>query len=183
MRFLLALLLSAGACAQPNVLLICVDDLRPELGCYGVEHAITPHLDAFAATARVFERHYVVAPTCGASRAALMTGLAPTAMAHLDNGAVVARVEEMTLPRLFKNAGYATATVGKVTHWPVDPPRSPDELNGDWTRVVRFDSAPWGDNKDAFFAYADGSVRGARRVAHRRMAGRRGRCLPGCAHR
>ena len=53
---------------RPNILLICVDDLRPELGCYGAEHVQSPNIDRLAAEGRRFARHYVQAPTCGASR-------------------------------------------------------------------------------------------------------------------
>ena len=143
---------------QPNVLLICVDDLRPELGSRG-SPAITPSLDALAAEGRRFDRHYAVVPTCGASRAALLTGLAPSTPEHLGNGAVAARQDEPTLPRAFRNAGYTTATLGKVMHWPADPPTSPDELPGAWSRTLHYDSEPWGNDADAFFAYADGTVR------------------------
>lgn len=160
MRAILLVFMAAALCrAQPNVLLICVDDLRPELGCAGAAHAITPNLDALAGSGRLFTRHYVAVPTCGASRAALITGVRPSHRSHLGNGAVKATNERMSLPRAFKQRGYVTATLGKVTHWPVDPPHAPDELQDAWTRVLRFDSTPWGDNKDAFFAYADGSVR------------------------
>ncbi|MCA8990125.1 MAG: sulfatase-like hydrolase/transferase, partial [Planctomycetaceae bacterium] len=60
-----------------NVLFIAVDDLRPELGCYGVETAQSPYLDRFSETAVTFDRHYVQVPTCGASRYALLTGRSP----------------------------------------------------------------------------------------------------------
>ncbi|MFT7170102.1 MAG: iduronate 2-sulfatase, partial [Paracoccaceae bacterium] len=60
-----------------NVLFISVDDLRPELGCYGSTAADTPHMDAFAATALRFDRHFVQAPSCGPSRYALLTGRSP----------------------------------------------------------------------------------------------------------
>ena len=54
-----AMLLSCTSQPQPaardvnryNVLLICVDDLRPELGCYGAAYAQTPHIDRLAAAA------------------------------------------------------------------------------------------------------------------------------------
>ncbi len=60
-----------------NVLFIAMDDLRPELGCYGVTSAQSPHLDRFAKRAILFERHYVQVATCGASRYALLTGRSP----------------------------------------------------------------------------------------------------------
>ena len=59
---------------KPNVLLICVDDLRPELNCFGKDYIHSPNIDALAGRGRAFHRHYVQAPTCGASRYALLTG-------------------------------------------------------------------------------------------------------------
>ena len=68
-----ALLVLCCACAvlhaaesnRYNVLFIAVDDLRPELGCYGVAEAQTPQLDAFAKSSVLFRNHYVQVPTCG----------------------------------------------------------------------------------------------------------------------
>jgi iduronate 2-sulfatase len=96
-----------------------VDDLRPELGCYGVPHAITPHIDGLAGQSRAFTRHYVQAPTCGASRYTLLTGR----YGPRDNGALLRRASNAdgrmpSLPEVFRNAGYTTAAVGKVSHHP-----------------------------------------------------------------
>ncbi|MBL4884565.1 MAG: sulfatase-like hydrolase/transferase, partial [Planctomycetaceae bacterium] len=60
-----------------NVLFIAIDDLRPELGCYGVIRAQSAHLDEFSESAVLFDRHYVQVATCGASRYALLTGRSP----------------------------------------------------------------------------------------------------------
>ena len=68
------LLSAAAADAIHNVLLLCIDDLRPELACYGARYIESPNIDALAARGRLFGRHYVQAPTCGASRYALLTG-------------------------------------------------------------------------------------------------------------
>ncbi|MEM9702882.1 MAG: sulfatase-like hydrolase/transferase, partial [Planctomycetota bacterium] len=72
---LLAVLLPAeqAAAAPPNVLLLCVDDLRPELSWFGADWIAAPHIDALAACGRRFTRHYVQAPTCGAARYARRT--------------------------------------------------------------------------------------------------------------
>ena len=53
----------------PNVLFLAVDDLRPELKSFGVEHIHSPNIDRLAEKGRAFHRHYVNAPSCGAHRA------------------------------------------------------------------------------------------------------------------
>ncbi len=54
-----------GANNRPNVLFIAVDDLRPELGCYGSRHIRTPNIDKLAKSARLFKRHYIQSDLCG----------------------------------------------------------------------------------------------------------------------
>ena len=39
---------------KPNVLFIVVDDLRPELGCYGQTHIKSPNIDRLAESGIVF---------------------------------------------------------------------------------------------------------------------------------
>ena len=51
-----------------------MDDLRPELGCYGVEHAVTPNIDRIAAEGVRFDRAYVNYPLCDPARAVMITG-------------------------------------------------------------------------------------------------------------
>ena len=62
---------------KPNVLFIAIDDLRPELGCYGNAEIKTPNIDALAAHGVVFGRAYSQAAACAPSRASLMTGMRP----------------------------------------------------------------------------------------------------------
>ena len=62
---------------KPNILFIAVDDLRPELGCYGSDIAITPNIDALAGDGLLFERAYCQQAICSPSRASLMTGARP----------------------------------------------------------------------------------------------------------
>ena len=57
-----------------NILLICVDDLRPELGCYGNPIIQTPNIDKLASFGYVFNNHYVQSAICGPSRSSLLTG-------------------------------------------------------------------------------------------------------------
>jgi len=123
-RTLLALLLSllvlpiVQAAERPNVLFIAVDDLRPELNCYGKPHIHSPNIDRLAGEATVFERAYCMVPTCGASRAALMTSIRP---ARDRFRSYLASAEKevpniTTLNTHFKNAGYTTISNGKVFH-------------------------------------------------------------------
>ena len=108
---------------SPNVLLICIDDLRPELRSFGVDYIESPNIDRLASTARAFHRHYVQAPTCGASRYALLTGRYGAA----SNKALFQRAQRMakspravtpSMPEWFRRHGYRTVSVGKVSHHP-----------------------------------------------------------------
>ena len=72
---LVSLLADRTVCAQPagrpNVLLICVDDLKPLIGCYGDRLAKTPNMDRLAARGVMFERAYCNQAVCSPSRNAL----------------------------------------------------------------------------------------------------------------
>src|SRR4026209_1302110 len=58
-----------------NVLFIAVDDLRPELNCYGASHIKSPNLDKLAVGGRKFNRAYCQQAVCSPSRTSLLTGL------------------------------------------------------------------------------------------------------------
>ena len=135
---------AAQSPAQPNVLFIAVDDLRPELGCYGVDYIQTPRIDAFAKTGRLFRNHYVTAPSCGPSRYALLTGLSPkvnhdtTNHAFKQNLEFTAQRSIESFPHMFKEAGYETLSIGKICHGKQDTlPRS-------WSRIL----SPRGNHPD-----------------------------------
>lgn len=110
------------AADRPNVLLICVDDLRPELNCYGASYIQSPNIDELASSGTLFSRHYVQAPTCGASRSAMLTGKYGDTSNHalFDRAAKIAAGQDVTpsMPAWFKQNGYATVSVGKVSHHP-----------------------------------------------------------------
>ena len=101
----------ARAADRPNVLFIAVDDLRPELGTYGVGHIKSPHLDRLAATGVRFDRAYVQYAICGPSRATTLTGLRPRTLKieHIDTYFRDTVPEVVTLPQLFKEHGYHTS--------------------------------------------------------------------------
>ncbi len=107
---------------RPNVLFIAIDDLRPELACYGRQHIQSPNMDRLAQEGVLFEHAYCMVPTCGASRASLMTGVRPsrqrfvTYLARADEDAPQA----LPLHTHFKNSGYRTVSLGKVFHHKTD---------------------------------------------------------------
>jgi iduronate 2-sulfatase len=74
---LLVLVSGVSAADRPNVLLICVDDLKPLLGCYGDRTVKSPNIDRLAARGVLFERAYCNQAVCAPSRNALLTGLRP----------------------------------------------------------------------------------------------------------
>ncbi len=109
---------AAGTPARPNVLFLFSDDMRPELGCYGVAGIRTPHLDRLAARSVRFDRAYVQYPLCNPSRASLLSGRYPTSTGVLDNNTFLGRVHPdwLTLPAYFKQHGYRTLRTGKIFH-------------------------------------------------------------------
>ncbi len=103
---------------RPNVLLICVDDLKPALGCYGDRLARSPNIDALASRGLVFERAYCNQAVCAPSRNALLTGMRPQTLGIYDLGTNFRHSvpDAVTLPQCFKQAGYNTQGLGKIFH-------------------------------------------------------------------
>ena len=117
---------------KPNILLLYVDDLRPELASYGASHIQSPNIDALAEKGVKFTNAYCNVPVCGASRASMLTGMLPTKNRFLDYKTFVKREtpEAITLPQLFKNNGYTTISNGKIYH-------HLDDRENDWDEVWR----------------------------------------------
>jgi iduronate 2-sulfatase len=114
---------SAQAAAEgPNVLFFFVDDLRPELGCYGDPLVKSPNIDRLAARSVVFERAYCQQAVCAPSRASVMSGLRPDATGIYDLGHPLRRTvpEVLSLPQWFRERGYVTGRFGKVYHHEAD---------------------------------------------------------------
>lgn len=155
------------AAERPNVLFIAVDDLRPWLGCHDPKLAVSPNIDRLAKEGRRFSRHYVQVPTCGASRCALMFGRYPGRLpGDAGNEAIqktAAKQPHPAFPALFRQNGYRTVSVGKITHYPggrggkgwVD---GPVELPGAWDESL-MPSGPWKTPEGAMHGYADGLTR------------------------
>lgn len=115
---------------SPNVLFIAVDDLRPELNCYGASHIKSPAIDKLASQSLIFDRAYCNIPVCGASRASLMSGIRPGKHRFIGFST---RLEEdypgiTSLPQHFQNHGYTTISNGKVYHHKDDDEAAWDEI-------------------------------------------------------
>jgi arylsulfatase A-like enzyme len=119
-----------GAAEQNNILLIIVDDLRPELGCYGNGQMITPGIDKLATQGMVFDRAYCNVPVCMPSRVSLLTGM--PADRTMGRTRLLGR-EFITLPKYLKDHGYTTISNGKVFHFIED--RAEDWSEPPWRSV------------------------------------------------
>ncbi len=110
----------AAAAPRPNLIWILADDLGyGDLGCYGQKVIQTPHLDRMAREGLRFTHFYSGATVCAPSRSVLMTGLhhghtRVRGNAGQTNPAAQAlRDGDVTVARVLKDAGYATALIGK----------------------------------------------------------------------
>lgn len=103
---------------QPNILFVAIDDLRPELGCYGSPIARTPTLDRLAAEGLLFDRAYCQQAICRPSRASLMTGARPETTGLFHNYVALRELKPdiVTLPQHFITHGYETVYCGKIFH-------------------------------------------------------------------
>ncbi len=175
-KFAVALLALCGlfpsgvfAAETSNVLLICIDDLRPELASFGVSYIQSPNIDRLAETGRAFHHHYVNAPSCGPSRYTLLTGR----YGPPGNNALFLRAEQIkqdpdavppSMPEWFRQHGYTTVSVGKVSHhpggrggsnWDDD---SEIEMPGAWDRHL-LPAGAWQHPRGAMHGLANGEIR------------------------
>jgi iduronate 2-sulfatase len=166
------LIITTSASERKNILLICVDDLRPELNCYGVDYIHSPNIDRLAASGRAFHNHYVNAPTCGASRYSLLTGdYYPEAKNHalFDRAKQIKdgdRLVRPSLPAWFRQHGYTTTAIGKISHHPGglggknwDNP-SQVEMPDSWDKNLQ-PIGEWKHPRGVMHALAEGKIRTA----------------------
>jgi len=156
----------------PNVLFIAVDDLRYQPGYFENKVLKTPHLNKLVSEGILFTNHYVQVPTCGASRHSLLTAQRPKTKAHLGNNITdkeLSNRSETIIPETFihqfKNKGYHTVGIGKISHSAdglvykyTETPSKKRELPYSWNELI-FDSGKWKTGWNAFFGYADGTNR------------------------
>src|SRR5262245_55543385 len=109
---------SVGAAERPNVVHFLADDLGSgDLGCFGHPRIQSPNLDAFAKQGIRLTQCYSASAVCSPSRSALLTGRTPHrngVYTWIAAGSEVhLRPSEIAVPKLLKEAGYATCHVGK----------------------------------------------------------------------
>ncbi|MDF4220863.1 sulfatase [Maribacter sp. M208] len=122
--------LSVEPVKKPNILFIAIDDLRPEIGAYGSEVAITPNMDALAAEGLLFNNAYCQEAICSPSRASVMTGARPETIKVIENFSYFRDLNPdiVTLPQHLQSVGYETVYAGKIFH----PGYTDEELS--WSR-------------------------------------------------
>ena len=118
--FLLLVNISTGFAADKplNVVVFLVDDLRPDLKCYGNDLMHSPNIDKLAEQGVMFNKAYCQQAICAPSRMSILTGLRPETFAIYD---LFTRFDQthpqaLTLPKLFNANGYKTVSIGKVFH-------------------------------------------------------------------
>ncbi|GKG73543.1 arylsulfatase [Parabacteroides goldsteinii] len=103
---------------SPNVIIIEADDLGyGDLSCYGAQQIQTPGMDRVAREGLRFTQGYCTAATSTPSRYSLLTGkypwTNPDAKILPGNAPLIIDVNQVTIPKVMKKAGYTTGTVGK----------------------------------------------------------------------
>ncbi len=113
---------SLAQTTRPNVLFIAIDDLRPQLGCYGQTQMKTPHMDALAGSGLLFTRAYCQQAVCSPSRISLLSGRRPdtTKIYDLNTHNRKTMPDVVMLPQHFKNNGYHSQGFGKIYHRGLD---------------------------------------------------------------
>lgn len=118
----------ATEAAPPNFVYILLDDAGVgDLGCYGQEKFATPRIDSLAREGMRFTQHYAGCTVCAPTRGTLMTGLHTGHgyirgnRDHPPEGQQPLPADSVTIPRLLKQAGYATGAFGK---WGLGSPGS-----------------------------------------------------------
>ena len=103
---------------KANILLICIDDLKPNIHCYGDKIAVTPNIDKLASAGMIFNKAYCNQAVCAPSRNSLMTGLRPQTLGIYDLGTNFrkSRPNAITLGQQLKQHGYKAQGLGKIYH-------------------------------------------------------------------
>ena len=148
----------ASLSRRPNVLFLCVDDMKDWVNCLGgYEGTVhTPNIDRLAKMGTLFTNAHCPSPKCAPSRAAIMTGLRPSTTGLYDNGHwwLPNLPGVVTIPANFRNHGYHVVGAGKIFHHTAGnhPPNQWDDFQrlefheDPWFRGVKL-NYPWTKHK------------------------------------
>ncbi len=102
---------------NPNVLYICMEDMSPYLGCYGHDTVHSPNIDAFAAESVLLRDCHCQVALCTPSRTSILTGIRPSTsgIVKIDDDWKQILSHTVSLPRHFRDHGYCTHRVGKIS--------------------------------------------------------------------
>ena len=130
---------------RPNVLLVCTDQQFADAVGARCSDLETPAMDRIAADGIRFERAYCTQPKCTPSRASMLTGRMPHALAREDEAPIPDSIRDETLGQLFREAGYHCGFGGK---WHLGGgmaiPRD-EEYGHGFERVAGFDDTALAD--------------------------------------
>jgi N-acetylgalactosamine-6-sulfatase len=169
LQTLSALSAPAQSSRPPNIIFVLADDLGwGDLRCYGHPHIQSPNLDRLAREGAQFTQFYVNGPVCSPSRTAFMTGQYPArhrvhghfAEAELNRQRGMPNwldPSAVTLPRLLKGAGYATAHFGKWHLGSGEGAPEPSAYGFDEYRTVNANGPNW-DERDPYFRARSSSL-------------------------
>ncbi|MCK5788664.1 MAG: sulfatase-like hydrolase/transferase, partial [Chlamydiia bacterium] len=133
---------------KKNILFIAIDDMKPILGAYGDDFAISPNIDNLADEGVVFNNNHCQYAVCGPSRASLMSGQRPDQTKVLDLKTLIRdkKPNVTTLPQYFKENGYNTYAIGKLYD-----PRTVDKKHDDksWTEYTLMEDLKYAEGYNA----------------------------------
>lgn len=129
---------TASSAKRPNIVVIVADDLGfGDLSSFGASDLRTPHIDRIAEQGMRFNHFYANCPVCSPTRAALFTGRYPDLVGvpgvirtAANNSWGYLSPQAVLLPQVLKEAGYATALMGKW-HLGLEEPNLPNRRGFD----------------------------------------------------
>ncbi|MCP5112821.1 MAG: sulfatase-like hydrolase/transferase, partial [bacterium] len=124
---------AAPAAERPNILWIVFEDISPDIGAYGDEYAITPHLDRFAEEAVIYTRAFSNGGACAPARSTLITGMYPQSIGthHMRSSGRPPRFVR-GFPEYLRRAGYYASNHSKTDYNWQQPPETWDVIHPDW---------------------------------------------------
>jgi N-sulfoglucosamine sulfohydrolase len=108
---------AAFAADRPNILWISLEDISPDLGCYGDKYAISPNIDRLASEGCRYTNAFTHAGVCAPSRSGIITGMYPTSMGtHFMRCKGVPPPGVKCFPEYLRAAGYYCTNDSKTDY-------------------------------------------------------------------